>query len=169
MTTIEGDYLIAKFMGEPVRKNVNGEPVIKIGRYSSKLLKDWAKYSSSWDALMPVVEKIESIEVDGTEDTAIGIKPVKWSFNVEIENGQALIHRYCSPQYYGEESDFLKLYDCRKQSKIESTWCAVVQFIQWYNRECKCSDSFRAAHGLCHNCPFKSTKERDQWYNTQKQ
>lgn len=86
-----------------------------------------AKYASSWDWLMPVVDKIEKLEVKGSEE---GKKFIQ-QFTVEISNEQCVIHRDFAPQYWGTETDFLELYDCNLTSKIESTFLAIVKFIEW--------------------------------------
>jgi len=96
---------------------------------------DGLKYHSSWDWLMPVVEKIENLTMSGKEEISSGaIEDVDWSFAFEIKDKQCMIHRYCSPQFYGEDSDYLKLYDCRNTNKMKSVYYAVVQFITWYNQ-----------------------------------
>lgn len=74
-----------------------------------------AKYHSSWDWLMPVVDKIESIIFD--EDN---------SFNVTIGSTN-----YCVIQdSHGEVYDAVEDY---KETKLLTTYSAVVEFIKWYN------------------------------------
>jgi len=65
------------------------------------------KYNTSWDWLMPVVEKIESL-----------------MWEVEIRATRCTIEQYpdSSKYFYGANGD-----------KIKSTYHAVVEFIKWYN------------------------------------
>lgn len=135
MTTIEGNKLIAEFMGYYVTE-FNGmyHFVRKEKKKPEHLNQVWefrleeSKYHESWDWLMPVVEKIESLRFNGKEDE----DDVEWQFSVEIKNGGCVIHRDVLPQYHGTTEDFLKLYDCDKTDKLKSTYEAVTQFIQWY-------------------------------------
>lgn len=87
------------------------------------------KYDKEWNWIMPVIEKIEKLEVKGFEDGKEFIQ----QFTVKISNEQCVIHRDFAPQYWGTEEDFLELYDCRNTSKIESTFSAVVKFLEWLN------------------------------------
>ncbi len=100
MTTEEGNKLIAEFHGEfDVWKPTDGI-------YPFPL-----KYNSSWDWLMPVVEKIESL--DG-------------NFIVTIE---AL---YCVISENGENP----IIECQQhETKIENVFQVVIQFIEWYNQQ----------------------------------
>ncbi len=117
VSTEEGNAIISKFMGKKFKDPLN------------------YMYDKSWDWLMSVVEKIENTTVKGTTWTSIDDKAkVEWQFSVEIINVQCMIHRDCLPQYYGTNEDFLKLYDCRNMSKIQATWLAVIEFINWYNK-----------------------------------
>jgi hypothetical protein len=111
----EGNGLIAEFMG--VKNEYKWH-----GQYARD-------YHSSWDFIMPVIEKIESLELKGIEQD----KEVIYQFTISIENNQCLIHRDFLPQYWGTETDFLNLYDCHKINKIESVWLAIIEFIKWFN------------------------------------
>lgn len=75
--------------------------------------KPLAKYHENWNDLMPVVEKIESLE--------------GW---VQIDG---LSNRKLATIRVGDmwEKSFLGESD----SKIEATYKAVVEFIKWYNNE----------------------------------
>lgn len=101
--------------------------------FNRTLLKE-LPYHSSWELLMSVVEKIESIVVNGNQWTVIEDESnVDWNFEVCIESKQCTVNR-CA--YDGDEEDFLSLYDCRnynKLSKKEVVCLAVGKFIKWYN------------------------------------
>ncbi|MFA6087452.1 hypothetical protein [Mucilaginibacter sp.] len=95
-------------------------------------------YHSDFNALMIAIEKIEGTSVNGyTWTTTEDKTPVEFQFTVEISGAQCMVCRDVSPQYYGTEIDFLKLYDCRNKSKIDAMYLAVVSFIKWYNRQTK--------------------------------
>lgn len=120
-TTTENNRIIAEFMGwkeqtdpterwfgsfrEPngiLHKNTNTEPLL---------------FHSSWDWLMPVVEKIEGLENS--------------IYQVDIMQEGARILKRCK--------HFDKPIDCTVSkmpegtTKLEATYKAVVQFIKWYN------------------------------------
>ena len=122
---IEGDKLIAEFMGNIYSKNAeawgigNAKIEHKELTIQGKVYKNlvWAerfekelKYHSSWDWLMPVVNKIESkgfdVFINGLycRITDCGLT------DLEIESGETT-------------------------SKIEAVWETVVEFIKWYNKE----------------------------------
>ena len=86
---------------------------------------------TKWDWLMSVAEKIEKLEVkQELEDK----REVTYFFNVDIWGLQCTISRDMLPQYYGTETDFLKLYDCRNKNKMKSVQKAITKFIDWYNK-----------------------------------
>lgn len=98
-----------------------------------------ADKESGWELLHSLIEKIESLKIVGREDMGWNgdTKEVEWEFIVEISGFQCMIHRNCSPQYYGTYEDFLSLYDCRNTSKLKATKKAIVKFIRWYNEQMK--------------------------------
>ena len=106
MNIEEGNKLIAEFMGKDVG---HGNMVV--------IYKTWTemKYHYSWDWLMPVVERIEEIEIRGM-------------YMVIIEQ------QYCCIKHVAE-GDIL-LYETIAQesaSKIDATWQTVIKFIERYN------------------------------------
>lgn len=113
---VEGNKLIAEFMGYEYFNDhkLNGIKGVlkkegKLSLHANIIDKSFCtKYHSSWDWLMPVVEKIEH-----------NITPV------EILDTQCRIGR----TIYNKEEILVS----SDESKIESVWQAVVQFIQWYN------------------------------------
>lgn len=87
--------------------------------YTMKLNPVWNKwvipsnmcFNTSWDWLMPVVEKIESIE---------GVRFI-------IERNKVVVLTYAvHPEYF-----------CRKttETKLTTIYNAVVEFIKWYNSQ----------------------------------
>lgn len=84
------------------------------------------RYHSSWDWLMPVVEKIS--RVPNRNENGLFAYEVMFSINpitgVEVED---IYNRN-----FGSEKGFLKQ-NFYKGSLIENTYKAVVEFIKWYN------------------------------------
>lgn len=108
--TTENNKLIAEFLGwyKPDEENYY------VHKYSEKDYTDkQLKYHSSWDWLMPVVEKIDLILPD---DNLVSI-----SFN------------RCLIEYHAEGITFEGIGNTR----IEATYKAVVEFILWYNENNK--------------------------------
>lgn len=117
---IEGNKLIAEFMKISYNK-ANMKLVWKGGLLVDELE---ILYHSSWDWLMPVVEKIESIKDD-----------YHGYFGVHITSNHCTIQatnfrpekKIPDPPYY---------FNCITLStKIESTWVMVVNFIKWFNEQ----------------------------------
>jgi hypothetical protein len=115
---IEGNKLIGEFMDDDgtlcYYKGLDG-PQYESGMY--------LKYNKSWDWLMPIVEKIESIY-----DDFHGYFGVYISSNSCTIQGTRLNTSIENPHYAYHN-------DVTLNTKIESTWYAVVQFIQWYNTQ----------------------------------
>lgn len=125
-TTEENNKMIAEFMGATLKnssvfhllnnKNELWLPIHGICRYDTTQVGNGKilKYHTSWDWLMPIVEKIESN-----------------GYDVRIRKDDCIIY-YCS-----DASDDVVLYVESGKGKLDSTYKAVVQFIEWYNEESK--------------------------------
>lgn len=100
MEIIEGNKLIAEFMGWEAKYH----PVETI--------------HTSWDWLMPVVEKIEQIGY-----------PVKIQGDYYGDNG--VLKTECT--VFGNDGDYL-LTSGAVEVKIGAVWQAVVEFINWHNQ-----------------------------------
>lgn len=142
MTIQESNKLIAEFMGGEVREvwRVNdsitymwcGQAVSqwrkeKMGIYiGDGILLNQLEFHSSWNWLIPVVEKIESIY-----DEHNGYFGVHISGNSCVIQGTNLHKAIEDLQRYGTVycSDPLAVFP----TKLESTYHAVVEFIKWYN------------------------------------
>lgn len=112
---IEGDKIICAFMelkfrwAEYPNSQLNRLEVDK-GSYWEE-----AKYHSSWDWLMPVIEKIETSADDKTGHMEVTINEnhctvYQWDFKV-----------------------IAKDYDGK--SKINAVWRTIVKFLKWYNHQ----------------------------------
>lgn len=130
---IENNVLIAEFMGAKYKKNVSFSlkegylwlPYHGIVNYTTvelgcgKIL----KYHFSWEWLMPVVEKIESIK-----DPHDGFYGVYISSNSCCIQGTSLHMALSDPDYGPVYYDEVIL-----ETKLESTYQAVIRFIKWFN------------------------------------
>ena len=116
MDTTEGNKLIAKFM-EVTNEISDLYYLPQFGHYFNSygniefnevFRSTELKYHSSWDWLMPVVEKIETID-----------------FVVIIKHGECVVVNNSgnTPKFIQQVST----------TKIESTWLACVKFIKWDN------------------------------------
>ena len=111
MNTTENNKLIAEFMGARFRYL----SYIDLDQYNfGKTDRTWKDnkdmhYHDSWDWLMHVVEKIESL----------GAK-------VEISTSPRNSRHYCEMRGYG----FAHEWD---DNKINAVYKAVVEFVKWYN------------------------------------
>ena len=118
---IEGNKLIAEFMGIRYHDNntVSGHPSILSIIMGEDKIADF-KFHTSWDWLMPVVEKMELIQYEPKD----GDDSYNWNtpylrtiaFNMVRINRQQLF---------------------QEETKIKSLWKAVVEFIKWYNTQKK--------------------------------
>lgn len=109
MNTVEGNKLIAEFMGGQF--NVDGKfvyfPLPKNKGYKSENL----LYHTSWDWLMPVVIKI-------------------WDNNYEVR----ISSTECNIRDNHDE-ELIARFQIIPDDIMSAVWKAVVQFIQWYNKK----------------------------------
>lgn len=120
-TIIEGNKLIAEFL----QFDYSDAP--SDGTCNSD--ESYLKYHSSWDCLMPVVEKIEAL------DDLIVNKV--W---VSINGNSCGMWTYFDPKdvlRIGTENNSFKIKHVSKEGKLKATWLAVIAFIEWYNNQNK--------------------------------
>lgn len=106
---IEGNKLIARFMGEVTTETAEWISTTK------RLVSELA-YHSSWDWLMPVVEKINAMD-NREYDVII------WRSDCHINNREQVLI----------ESSILR----GNMTLIETVWGCIVEFIKWYNQNQK--------------------------------
>lgn len=110
MDTLESNKLIAVFDGAENLANEN--EWYRLPNKAAVRAKE-LEYHTDWDWLMPVVEKIEAIELDN----------FTCKFDI-INRNEVEISAGDTPVFY---SGF------NTNSKLTSVWVGVVNFIQWYN------------------------------------
>lgn len=114
-----GNELIARFMGGKSRK-------IVFCMFSEDNYVTWSqlKYHCDWNLLMPVIEKIESYPMNGKSVTEY----CKVYISKHNEIGKDFF--YCN--IFANED--LQFSNESKDSKIESIWKSVIEFIKWKNK-----------------------------------
>lgn len=120
---IEGNKLIAEFMGAKFypewTSDIYKSPFptfdFEENRPAESSSRFWSpsglEYHSSWDWLMPVVEKIEGLK-----------------FTVKIIDRACFISTYPETIIAGRRIE---------GTKIKAVWLAIVEFIKWYNQSKK--------------------------------
>lgn len=109
---LEGNKLIVEFMGGNMIKDIfNCHESTKTHneRCLHGLNISQSKYHSSWDWLMPVVEKMETLGITTRfgDKRCLSINHIKYDFEYDTED------------------------DCN--SNIEAVYTCVIKFIKWYN------------------------------------
>jgi hypothetical protein len=153
--------LIAEFMGYSIEERAFGDAIKDktsyrlmhnnivveyLGLVNGRPVEDaWAKavqylnYENDWNQLIPIVEKIESLELEDLfyqwEDNGYDREPCTRSnfegISVEIENNRCMIyvHLALDPIHIINKGSYNNPF----QTKIEAVYAAVVEFIKWYN------------------------------------
>lgn len=116
---LKGNKLIAEFLG--IEKKIYGETGITyyIDNIPYQLFK--LKYHSSWDWLMPVVEKIEKLSTISFECKYYDPDYKREDYEVK---SFYFIYSYSSQN---------KKFIANSNNKLEAYWLAVVEFIKYYN------------------------------------
>jgi hypothetical protein len=134
---IEGNKLIAEFMYPNAKEEyASGEIEIEDGLFKKGMLifghYDQMRYHMSWDWLMPVVEKIENIDI---RNNGYDFPKVKFLGDcVEI---------FAYATYRGKTIYWKNWHSIngtnhphvnQTDSKLKAVYIAVVEFIKWYNK-----------------------------------
>ena len=130
--TLEGNKLIAEFMGFIWEEKYNGyyKPNPKwtaLGKEKSWIEKidgeKRLKYDSSWDWLMPVIDKINI----GLRTDCLGYVDIKATEISSYSPG-------CLSRKLPAFSFTLNGKRFNGKEKLEAVWLAVIEFIKWYNQ-----------------------------------
>lgn len=118
MNTTENNKLIAEFMGyHYVAETTSTHDYFMVkGRY---IRPDGIIFDTDWNWLMRVVEKIENTKYDNL------------TFDVFISKNKTHIH------YSANNEWFSNIFLHEGKTKIENTYNACVEFINWYNEQNK--------------------------------
>lgn len=154
---IEGNKLIAEFMGWELWEsifdgfgfNVDPEIIPDARNDHSNFHKiNDLRFNSSWDWLMPVIEKIEelgSYQVCGIkcyESITISRNLIQIYFNPEqkfllqlkLQSGELHDDVWKHPLY---KEHIIKQFDFQKYGRLGGLFFAVIEFIKWYNEKYK--------------------------------
>ncbi len=123
---IEGNKLIAEFMGAEVDNRGLGEAAWLTApkkKTSNWIPIDALQYHSSWDWLMGVVEKIESL---GFFTLVATSRMGGYKYYMNIATGVGIVNETMdNPSKFMGQSD----------SKIDAVYKTVIEFIKWYNNQ----------------------------------
>jgi hypothetical protein len=114
MTIQESNKLIAEFEG----RLFYGHPISGFGGNTGNALPQM-KYHTSWDWLMPVIEKISQHKWEPDEDYSTYVYPVTFGMRRESD-GQYMFRFVCSGLFI-------------EPKLIDAAYKAVVDWIQWHN------------------------------------
>lgn len=125
---VEGNKLIVIFMFPNFQKEFDENEIsIKEGMFAKACLfaRDWEalKYHISWEWLMHVINKIESIK--DSYHGYFGVHIVSNSCSIQATKFRS--DQISDPPYY-----FTNVVG---STKIEAVWISVVNFIKWYNKQ----------------------------------
>lgn len=138
---VSGNRAIAEFMGYKIdmaktQRHLNiTAPGQQDWYFASVFIEDFnehltenIKYHSSWDWLMPVVERIESLNNYNVTKVWVGITGQKCDMWTYVDPVLVLrmkgIGRKQGDQWYFRENS---------GTKIDNVWRACVKFAKWYN------------------------------------
>jgi hypothetical protein len=133
------DTLIAEFMGWKIDNNFPDKNKVWRSPGNNIELDSTMKFNVSWEWLIPVVEKIESLDLSEWMYRWEGIDgETEYNFegiSVEIENTSCWVYIHLSLDPYFTING--KTHNKRFETKLEAVYEAVVEFIEWYNERKK--------------------------------
>jgi hypothetical protein len=106
MITTENNKLIAEFMNEEIGFADTSKPCILIDNVWSPI-----KYHKSWDWLMPVVQKIDSMEYN------VVMSRISVNINPILEDNKPIVSFVCGDI----------------EQKLSLLHESITEFIKWYN------------------------------------
>jgi len=132
MKTLDANKLIVEFMGATLYADTpEGKWYNGIEPYPHPMHESAIEHHTSWDWLMPVVEKIENLNLGTIEaDYIPGCASELINANVQfrISYNETTIDLFGDMDVWEGWMSFTKF-----KTKMESVYNAVVEFIKWYN------------------------------------
>ena len=125
-TTIEEQKILAEFVGSKTQDVSSVESIPRVDYFIEGIgwvREDNLKFNSSWDWLMSVVEKIESISFGKFTGFNMGSSKISASFMgflKEVNEEGLILEPIIKPQ--------------KGKDRFECTYKAVVEFVKWYNK-----------------------------------
>jgi hypothetical protein len=116
--------LIAEFMDTPVYQTYADVQAVPIDDLKPYFLADQIKYDTSWDWLMPVVEKIQEPEISADAKRILR-EPAEVT----------IFYKNCQIEYSDDDNEYSPPNGVKGETKIEAVYKAVVDFIKWYNSQ----------------------------------
>ena len=130
MTTTDKNKLIAEFMGLSYCTKHMYEGWYKNHEHNHRVCDfDGLKYHSSWDWLMPVVEKISMIN-HGSNDGQRYIFNTNRCAKFHINENDKPIKIRIKGVHITYPTPFIEI---NSFDELEGTWLACVEFIKWYS------------------------------------
>lgn len=118
----QGNVVIAKFLGWTPKERfhyLRNKTVIEWENCPYEYIEvGTEQFHTSWDWLMPVVEKIETISTDEIKSISFSLDSRGWSAWIKNRSGDQNM-----PQWYCDNDTI---------PKLESIWQACINFINWY-------------------------------------
>lgn len=128
MTTEEKNRMIAEFMGAKNKSNALASISVRMDEnelwipiHGIKNFKQ-LRYDSSWDWLMPVVDKIEGLEFYNQE---VSLRISKYAVCFQTLDNDGFILNESILSKWGTSGGV---------DKLNATYSAVFEFIEWYNK-----------------------------------
>lgn len=132
---MKNDILIAEFMGWKIDNSFPDKDRVWRSPGNNIELCTTMKFSQSWDWLIPVIEKIESLDLSEWMYKWEGMDgETNYNFegiSVEIENTRCWIYINLSLDPYWTINE--KTFNIKHETKLKAVYEAVVEFIEWYN------------------------------------
>lgn len=123
---LKNNKLIAEFMEfekyHIKDKNDGYLVVLKKGYIPMETCVAKLQFHSSWDWLMPVVEKIEDLDYN---------ELVSHTYSIEITGNGSTAYKNICPK---GESNIIYRFNLRN-NRLKCTWIVIIEFIKWYNNQ----------------------------------
>jgi hypothetical protein len=127
--------LIGLFMGYKVREFAYPDKSLGISFYDEGGTFYEKRWDKCWDDLMPVVEKIESLEIKLSDEYEVFDRVnARYDVGAKAYFGVYIFRRCCDVQIENSTEDHIVEVTAAK-SKIEAIYTAVIKFIKWYNQQ----------------------------------